>query len=333
MRLLAGDVGGTHTRLLLAELDAQGRLHAQVERHYDSSLYSDLDLVVEEFLAEQALAAPPEGACFAVAGPVRGRRARITNLPWGLDAELLERRLNIGRVHLINDFEGIGYGLDLLPPDGLVELQAGEPLAGAPRALLGAGTGLGQALLFSCAGRYQVVPTEGGHVDFAPRGAEESALLGFLRERLGRVSYEAVLSGAGLVRIFEFLQETGRARAGPRLAEALAEGGDPAPLISDYALRGEDPAAAAALQRFVAVYGGQAGNLALSCVPRGGLYLAGGIAVKILPALQEGSTFLEAFCDKPPMRELLHSIPVHVIREPRVGLLGACEQARRLALA
>ncbi len=329
MRLLGGDVGGTHTRLLLAETDAAGRLRPLAERHYDSTLYSDLDVIVEDFLAAQAPAEPPQVACFAVAGPVHGRRARITNLPWGLDADLLQRRLGIARVQLINDFEGIGHGLEALPDGGWVELQAGEPVPGGTRALLGAGTGLGQALLCRCAGRYEVVPTEGGHVDFAPRGPEESALLGFLRERLGRVSYESVLCGAGLVRIFEFVQETGRARAGRQLAAALAQGGDPAPLISESGLGGRDPAATAALQRFVSIYGAQAGNLALNCVPRGGLYLAGGIAVKILPALQDGR-FLEAFTAKPPMRELLHSIPVRVILEERVGLLGACELAHRL---
>lgn len=328
MLILAGDIGGTKTFLQLAEVDGTD-LRPLGERRYPSAQFPDLELIVEDFLAgEGAARTPPACACFAVAGPVRAQRARITNLPWSLDAELLQQRLGIANVVLINDFQGCGYGVNALGPDGVLVLQAGEPVPGGTRALLGAGTGLGQALLVWTGERYRVLGTEGGHVDFAPRDALELELLDHLLRTHHRVSYETLLSGRGLVRIFEFLRESGRSEPGRELADVLRES-DPAAVIAEYALAGRDPLAQQALERFVAIYGAQAGNLALSCLPTGGLYIGGGIAPKILPALQEGR-FMEAFRAKAPMAEVLASIPVSVVLDDRVGLYGAREVAREL---
>lgn len=328
MRILAGDIGGTKTALQLAEIDG-ATLHPIAERRYESAQYPDLELIVEDFLVgEGAARNPPITACFAVAGPVRGQRARVTNLPWNLDAELLQQRLGIANVMLINDFQGVGYGVAALEEDGLLVLQAGEPVPGGTRALLGAGTGLGQALLVWTGERYRVLGTEGGHVDFAPRDALELELLEHLLRSHHRVSYETLLSGRGLVRIFEFLRDSGRGAPDAELAAALAEG-DPAAAIANFALGGRDPLAVQALQRFVEIYGAQAGNLALNCLPTGGLYIGGGIAPKILPALQDGR-FMEAFRAKAPMAEVLASIPVSVVLDDRTGLYGAREVARQL---
>ena len=329
MLILAGDIGGTKTALQLAEVEEGGSVRPLAERRYESAQYPDLELIVEDFLTgEGAARNPPTTACFAVAGPVRGQRARITNLPWTLDAELMQQRLGIANVMLINDFQGVGYGVPALGPEGVLVLQGGEPVPGGTRALLGAGTGLGQALLVWTGERYRVLGTEGGHVDFAPRDAVELELLEYLLRSHHRVSYETLLSGRGLVRIYEFLRDSGRGKPGTDLARALP-GGDPAAIISEHALTGRDPLALQALQRFVSIYGAQAGNLALNCLPTGGLYIGGGIAPKILPALDDGR-FMEAFRAKSPMAEVLASIPVSVVLDERVGLLGAREVAKQL---
>lgn len=325
MRILAADIGGTKTLVQLAAVSG-GTVTPLAECRYESVRYPELELIVEDFLAaEGAARIPPAVACFAVAGPVRSGRAKVTNLPWRVDAERLQERLGIGKVLVLNDFQGMAYGLAVLDADGVAELHAGEPVSGGTRALLGAGTGLGQSLLVASGERYRVLGTEGGHTDFAPRDDLEIDLLRYLRRRHARVSWEMLLSGRGLVRILEYLREAGHGIPGERLVDAMATG-DPAAAISRCALEGEDPLAEAALQRFVSLYGAQAGNVALGCLPTGGLYIGGGIAPKILPALRDGR-FMEAFRSKPPMEAVLDTIPVRVVLDARAGLLGAREVA------
>ncbi len=320
---MAADVGGTHARVQLAEI-ADGIPQTVHERHYRSAAHADLASILQDFL--ESTGARPRHACIAVAGPVSraadGQRARVTNLPWTLDSRALAAQLGIDTLQIINDFEAVGYGIAALRPADLVTLQAGEPQAGAPRAALGAGTGLGQALLMPCAGRYDVIATEGGHADFAPQTDLQMALLRHLTAHHGHVSYERLLSGAGLVHLYEFLHHERTGTAAP------APAGDPAAAVSQAALAGTDPIAVEALQEFVRIYGAQAGNLALACLPFGGLFIAGGIAPKILPLLQDGG-FVQAFNAKGRMEPLLQRIPVHIVAHAAPGLLGAALCAAR----
>lgn len=317
MQVMAGDLGGTKTIVQMAEVDPDGAQRVLYQRTYQSNDYPQLLPLLQDFLA-RAHSGAPQGACFGVPGPVHGARAKTTNLPWSIDARALERALGIPRVHLINDFQAAGYGIEALAPGDLVTLQAGETQPGAPRALLGAGTGLGEALLVRRGERYQVLASEGGHADFAPTDELQMALLAHLLARFGQVSYERVVSGSGLVAIYEFLCT----RAG------VATVFDGAARISGAALAGDDPTAVQALDLFVRVYGAQAGNLALTVLATGGVYVAGGIAPKIIDKLRDGA-FMEAFCNKGRMRALAETMPVHVITNPEVGLLGAAVVAHR----
>lgn len=323
MIVVAGDLGGTKTLLQMAEVGP--REHRVIrERAYDSPAYPQFARVLADFLAGalEAGGGALEGACFGIPGPVHGERARTTNLPWSIDARALEREFAIPRVHLVNDFQAIGYGIELLEASDLVTLQPGRPQPTGPRAVIGAGTGLGTALLLWDGHRYRILPSEGGHVDFGPTDPLQVALLRHLLERFGVVSCERVLSGAGLVRIHAFLCE--RAGRPPQGAQTNAAA------VSRAALSGADPVAVQALDLFVRIYGAQAGNLALTTIASGGIYLAGGIAPKILDKLQDG-TFVDAFRNKGPMRGLLEAIPVHVVTNVKVGLLGAAALARRAA--
>ena len=305
MRVLAGDIGSTKTLLQIVTRE-KGYCHSSHTARFDSRAWSNFIPIVEEFL-RTAPPPVPEVACFAVAGPVEGSRAQLTNLPWEpLDAFRLARHFGLHRVRLINDFSAVGYGIEGLSETEWVTLQAGQARLRAPRALLGAGTGLGQGIAVWVNDRYEPLDTEGGHVDFAPVDEEQDRLLQFLRIRYDHVSYERLLSGAGLMDIYQFF------------CGAIHE----ASAISAAALAGSDPIAVHALRLFARIYGQQAGNLALTCLARGGVYLAGGIAQYILPFLQDGA-FLHAFRSKGRMEPVLREIPVHVILNPRVGLLGA----------
>lgn len=330
-RLLAGDIGGTKTLLRLAEEspgEAAGRrLH---EARYDSAGYDDLAPMVEAFLSEAGEPAP-DRACFGVAGPVEetdggGQSARLTNLPWQLDSAGLAARTGIGRVRLINDFQAVGYGIEALAADDLAPLQAGSPTPGAPRLVVGAGTGLGVGLLFHDGNHYQAHPTEAGHADFAPTDEQQVRLWRTLAGQYGRVSNERVVSGPGLTAIYRFLlEEHGRAAAGDPVLAAP----DPAAAVSERALTGGEAPANEALDLFCRVYGAVTGNLALTCLADGGVFIAGGIAPRILPRLQAGG-FLAGFTGKGRMGRLLAGMPVQVITQPRVGLLGAAVAAARL---
>jgi len=326
MRVLAGDIGGTKVLLQLAEFE-HSECRVIAEQRFESAAYDGLLPLVREFLRTNADVVP-DAACFGIAGPIsdtpEGQIARVTNLPWIVESATFVKELRIPRVRLINDFQAIGYGIEMLPPQDLVALQAGAAQSQAPCAVVGAGTGLGQALLVWQSDHYEAVATEGGHVDFAPTDELQIELLHYLRERHGRVSYERVLSGPGIVNLYSFYIS-----GGLPAAVDLLHAEDPAAAIAAAALQNSDAAAAAALDLFVKIYGAHAGNVGLSYLATGGVYIAGGIAPKILPALRDGS-FTRAFADKGRMSALLAAIPVYVVTNERVGLLGAARAASRL---
>jgi glucokinase len=328
VRVLAGDIGGTKTLLALAEVDAGG-VQVLYRRRYDSRAHADPSTLIDDFLALAARDAPGavRVACLGVAGPVLGEPGRqsaaITNLPWALDAAALRGIFGWRELVLLNDFVAVAHGLAAMEDADLAVLQAGEPDAAAPAAVIGAGTGLGMALIHPCGGRPSVAPTEGGHIGFAPADAQQHALWQFVRQRHGRASVERLLSGAGLLEIAAFLN-AGRSPS-DALRDALAAADPPAALAA-AGLAHSDPLASEALDLFSAIYGAVAGDLALLSLPRGGLYIAGGIAPAILPRLREGR-FMGAFLDKAPMHDLLRRIPVRVVLNPEVGLLGAARVA------
>ncbi len=320
MRLLNGDIGGTKTLLELVELDG-AEASVVARRRYPSRDYDHFEKVVDDFLA--SCGNPRVAvASFGVAGPVEERegaqKARVTNLPWRLDGRALARRFGFQKVVLLNDFAAVAHGIGRLGPEQLATLQEGEPRPIAGRLVIGAGTGLGVAQLPWCGEGHAVVATEGGHAGFAPCGELQTELLRWGQGQWGRVSWEHLLSGPGLTRIYRFLLH--HLRAGSDAA-ALLEAPDPAAAIAIAAGRGEEPAARA-LGLFVELYGAAAGDFALASLPFGGLFVAGGIAPKILDHLRTGP-FLDAFNAKGPMAPLMARIPVRVVTDPDVGLLGS----------
>ncbi|MBT9611760.1 MAG: glucokinase [Burkholderiales bacterium] len=319
--VLAGDIGGTKTLLALAHWDA-GQLRIEREARFTTRDYPALTPMVREFLAGAA----PHAACFGLAGPISSRCIQLTNAAFWIDADEIAHDCGIAQVRLINDFAAIGYGLDALAASELEILQSGAIRPQAPRALLGAGTGLGQAILVWQNDHYEVLSSEGGHVDFAPVDEAQIALWRALSAQYDHVSFERLLSGQGLHDIFRHLAVTGYPT--PALLAALHGGGDPAAIICEFGLSHRDPLAAAALELFANIYGQQAGNLALTTLAEGGIYIAGGIAPKLIRQLKAGG-FMEAFRAKGRYREWLSSLQVTVVMNPKVGLLGAALAAGR----
>lgn len=328
MRLLAADIGGTKTLLALADADA-GSVNIVRQHRYTNSDFDSFDAELEAFLAPDIRnGGAIDAMCCAVAGPLAadGRSAYLTNLEWVIDADRIGRRLGNTRTSLINDFVAVGLGIDCLAEDEFVIVQSGLPRPGAPRVVLGAGTGLGVGWQVHDGKRYMVFPSEGGHMDFAPIGALQRELLAWLELRHhGHVSVERLVSGPGLVDLFRFLCERDPAQAADQLADALADP-DPAAWISLRAGEQSGGIADLALDLFVSVYGAVAGNLALITLPYGGLYLAGGITPKIIDRVR-GGRFLTAFNDKGRMSALTTTIPVKVVTNPLVGLHGALRAA------
>ncbi len=328
MRILAADVGGTKTAIAIAEVRS-GQIALLRQARYASAEYAELEEILADFLAgERRL---PRAAGLGVAGPVQGGRARITKLPWLIEERRLSRRFGRLPFLLVNDFVANAFGLPFLKPRQVRTLARGRPERRGPIALIGAGTGLGQAGLLEVAGRYEPFPSEGGHKDFSPRDAREDRFGAFLRRRIGRAEWDRVLCGEGLGHIYDFLEAEGAARAGPAVRSAMAKEPDRAAVISRFGLRGKDPLCREAIALFVSLYGSEAGNLALQYRATGGVYVAGGIAPKILPALETGA-FLESFRSKPPLTAMLERIPVRIVLEPRLGLLGAAAAAYRMAM-
>ncbi|WOD41369.1 glucokinase [Nodosilinea sp. E11] len=348
--LLAGDIGGTKTILRLVEASTlkssdQVILKTAFEHTYSSQAYPDLVPMVKEFLHQstEAMGAshPPQRACFAIAGPVVDNTSSLTNLAWSLEGDRLQAELGLDRVELINDFEAVGYGVFGLAAEDLHTLQAGDPDDSAPVAIIGAGTGLGQGFALCRAGRPLVFPSEGGHADFAPRSELEFQLMRYLldKHQISRVSVERVVSGQGIVAIYQFLRDREFAHETPEIAEAITtwerqtgrstKTVDPAAVIAIAAAEGRDRICQKAMEIFVSAYGAEAGNLALKLLPYGGLYVAGGIAAKNLTLMTAGQ-FLDAFTHKGRVSSLLDRVPVHLVLNPQVGLIGAALKAEKL---
>jgi glucokinase len=319
--LLCGDIGGTKTTLALFA-PRHPRAPVRLET-YASTEVPGLERLLVRFLAGEPRAVA--AACFGVAGPVRGGRVEATNIPWVIDAAALGAFLGGVPVFLLNDLEALAYGVDGLADADCVVLNAGRPEPGGTRAVIAAGTGLGQAALVWAGTRWIAVASEGGHADFAPRSEREIALLHYLQGRHEHVSWEHVVSGPGLVHLVEFLRDVEGREVQPALAAALP-GPDGGRAVTTAALDGTAPVAAAALDLFVRLYGAEAGNLALKLKATGGVWVGGGIAPQILPRLQDGA-FREAFVAKGRFRKLLEAVPVRVILEPRTALLGAAAYA------
>ncbi|MEL7067737.1 MAG: glucokinase [Cyanobacteria bacterium J06581_3] len=351
-QLLAGDIGGTKTILRLAQAsdeDIQSfsshevQLETLYEQRYPSQQYPEFVPMVKEFLMAAAATVPqvaPDAACFAIAGPIVDNTCQLTNLSWFLRSEFLSGALDIKSVQLINDFEAIGYGVLGLQPEDIYELQAGDPSDSSPKAVLGAGTGLGQGFLLPCGGEYKVFPSEGGHVDFAPQSELEFQLRKYLLEKhcISRVSEERVVSGMGIISIYQFLRDRQYANESDEIGQAMdaweRKAGqrdklaDPASIISKAATEKTDLLSQKTMEIFIRAYGSEAGNISLKFLPRGGLYIAGGVTAKNLP-LMKGGEFMYAFGNKGRVSHLLDKIPVRVVVNQSVGLIGATLKATR----
>ncbi len=320
--ILAGDIGGTSTRLGFFKIDGK-RLTAGVESVFASREHKSLEDIVAAFVSEHGL--PVEHACFGIAAPVRNGRCEGVNLPWVVDGRQLAALLGLQAVGLINDLEANGYGIGALEASDFLVLNEGAPGASGNAAVIAAGTGLGEAGLYWDGADYRPIATEGGHSDFAPRNELEIELLRYLQARFAHVSWERVLSGPGLLNIYMFLRDTGRGEEPGWLADAIRER-DAAAVISGAAMEGRSPLCAQALDLFVSFYGAEAGNLALKFLATGGVFVGGGIAPKIIGKLKD-STFMSAVVSKGRLKPLLDAIPVRVILNDKAALLGAARCA------
>lgn len=320
--ILAGDIGGTNARLALFDRSGDD-LHMRVQQDYHTKDYPSLEEVIRVFLQKNGGAV--EAASFGVAGPVLNNKVTATNLAWAIDGAVLAQGLSLEKTLLLNDLVAYAYGALAMKPEQLVVLQEGKPVQGN-RALIAAGTGLGEGGLLWHQGKFLPVATEGGHTDFAPIDDIGIELLKYLRAKFGRVSYERVVCGQGLRNVYEFLRDTKRASEPSELADECKAAKDVPALISKYGMQAKYPICEQALDIFVTYYGAEAGNIALKFVATGGLYVGGGIAVKILDKLKQPA-FLKAFNSKGRMSPLVEGMPVMVINNEYAGLLGAAKAA------
>lgn len=330
MKILTGDIGGTKTLLRITEMVRESS-RVRFENRYRSTDFVSLEPMVQQFLAE-AGEMRIDSACFAVAGPVRRvdqtTQSRITNLPWLLDSAALATKCGLPRVQLVNDFEAIGYGIDELQEEEFAVLHPGEADRSRPRLVLGAGTGLGVCHLIPSPTGTQVLPSEGGHLDFAPTTELQQDFLRFMwRRHGGRISYDRVVSGPGLEALFEFLVDNEGARENSDVRSILAAEDVPLAISSS---QGDLRLARRAVDLFLEIYGAHTGNLTLVTLPVGGVYVGGGIAPKLINELRRGG-FVESFLDKGRLRPVLETIAIRVVMRPDVGLLGAAALARRAA--
>lgn len=320
--ILAGDVGGTKCNLALFK-EKNGKLEVIFRERFVSKEFAQFDLIIREFsrrASSYLINDKIRAAGFGVAGPVINNRIHTTNLPWVVDADVLRQELGVKTIVLVNDLGATGYSLEYLCPDDLCVLNHGKPVEGASRALLAAGTGLGEGVLFWDGGRYKVVPSEGGHSDFAPRTDQQIELLRYMRHRYPQVSWELILSGRGFRTLHAFIA--------PSVQHPIFDDpdADPAPFITKSALNRSCPVCVEALDLWTSVYGAEAGNLALKALALGGVYIAGGIAVKILSKMTDG-TFFNAFQDKWIYSSMLSNIPVSIVLNESAPLIGAAYEA------
>jgi len=320
--ILAGDVGGTKCNLALFS-EKGGTLTPVFQQRFASKDFTKFELIVGEFVR----AATPhldgqriEAAGFGIAGPVINNTVRATNLPWIVESENLKNELRVDHIALVNDLGAWGHSLEHLPPEDFLVLNTGKPEPGGTRALIAAGTGLGESILFWQKGRYHVVPSEGGHSDFAPHTDQQIELLRFMRKRTPQVSWELILSGRGFRTLHEFLA--------PNITHSSFDDpkGDPAPEITKNGMSRSCPTCVDVLDLWIAMYGSEAGNLALKVLALGGVFVAGGIAIKIIEKMKDGA-FFHSFKDKWRFEGLLNNIPVSVILNENAPLIGAAHEA------
>ena len=341
--LLAGDIGGTKTLLgLFAPAPERPRVVETGE--FVTLAYDGLEPIVHEFLKAQNVEAKRiDAACFGVAGAVTEQVARLTNVPWLVDAAAMGDAFNFKRTRVLNDLQALAYGVTVLEPSELLILQHGVPMADGNAAVIAAGTGLGEAMLHNVDGQFIPAASEGGHADFAARTPQELELVRELTRVFGRVGVELVISGPGLANIYQFTHDafgtgpfiTPNSLAPSRLCEAVGQVKDFADLparISKSAMEQRCARCVEAMDIFVSAYGAEAGNIGLRCVATAGVYVGGGIAPKILPALESG-LFLDSFRNKEPMSHLLATMPLSVILNPDAGLLGAAVHAQQMTLS
>ena len=321
--ILAGDIGGTSTRL--AYFDVRDGLLKQVANEkFSSRDHKGLEVIVREFLEKYPLKV--EHAAFGIAGPVRRQRVEATNLPWVIDASVLKSALVTADVFLLNDLEANTYGIFEMAPSDFAVLNAGAPMDAGNISVISAGTGLGEAGATWDGTRFVVYATEGGHTDFAPRDELEIDLLLYVRQRLGgRVSYERILSGPGIYTMYQFLRDTNRGTEEKWLRDDLMRG-DSSAVVALNGLNGKSELCVKTLDLFVEFYGAEAGNLALKMMSTRGVFVGGGIAPKLLPKMQ-GGLFMKGFAEKGRFENLLRSIPVRILLNDQAALLGAARFA------
>jgi glucokinase len=322
--LLAGDIGGTKTNLALFEVE--GALEPQAELTYKSRDYPNLKAVVAEFLSDTK--ASVDRAIFGVAGPVVDGKSTTTNLPWVISEDTLKESMGVDKVKLLNDLEATAYGVLHLKEDDLYTLNDEPPRSGT-KAVIAPGTGLGEAVIFFRDGHYHVLPSEGGHADFGPNNLFEIELLRHLLGKFGHVSYERICSGRGIPHIYDYLKANHYADELPEVAEALRKAKDPTPVIVERAMDGTCELSLATLNAFVSILGAEAGNLVLKVMATGGVYVAGGIPPRILSKLKDG-TFMASFVNKGRFADTLSHVPVHIVLNPKTGLLGAAAYGQQM---
>lgn len=321
--ILSGDIGGTKTNLALFEMQ-ENRLIMQVKKQFSSRAFSSLNEVISAFKEYTSLE-NIDAACFGIAGPVIKGRCFTTNLPWEVTTADLQMHLGINKVRLMNDLEATAYGMLYLPEDEFVELNPKGRAVDGNRAVIAAGTGLGEAMLYYDGNRYHPIGSEGGHCDFAPSTTQQDALLVWMRNYYpGHVSYERILSGSGIYALYEFLHES-RFAAQPASMMQIPEGEDRSAMVSKCALEEHDPLCLEALRLFAEIYGAEAGNLALKSMSLGGVYIGGGIAPKILQVLS--NHFMNGFTSKGRFEEMLSGMKVKISLNPETALLGAAHFA------
>jgi glucokinase len=314
MAYLAADIGGTKTHLIL-----YNNTTCLKDQKYKSHSYPNLETILKDFT--KGFDKPIEKACFAIAGPIQNQKCNATNLPWIIDAKVIEKELNIGKVSLINDLEANAYGISTLNKDSFYILNEGDPRIGGNQALISAGTGLGEAGLYSDGKNIHPFASEGGHVDFGPRDDVEIELFKYLHSKYGHVSYERILSGHGFFELYLFYTSVLGFSKCPKVENREKES-DPSAIISEEGLSKRDKTCDLILDRFVSIYGAEAGNFALKLLSLGGLYVGGGIAPKILERIKEGP-FLDSFIKKGRFEGLLRKIPIKIILDENTALSGA----------
>ncbi len=328
---ICGDIGGTKILLWLGQ-SINGKIQMHLEHQYDSSSFTDFSEVLCDFLSKAETVTKkynPIAACFAVAGPIVAQRANLTNLPWLIDSTKISREFSIPSIKLINDFEAAALSIEALLDNDLETLQVGNPKVQSMRVVLGAGTGMGVAWLTWRGKHYVPLSTEAGHMDFAPSSELQANFLEYQRKRFGHVSIERALSGDGLTDMFNFLQV---GLNGDHKLIQTDINSDGAAMVTDSALNRKHPIAIKALDLFVEIYGAYAGSLALAGLCQGGVYIAGGIAPKIIGKLKDGN-FIRLFCDKGRYFKMMRDIPVHVVMNAKIGVMGAAQEVQRMLVA